>query len=89
MVARHLGFKRLISPEGNLTIAALTSWLIKVALTPLALTNFPPSPGLASMLQTGRPSGISERGKVFPDFISAEIPIAMESPTAMPSGART
>src|SRR6056297_666334 len=53
MVARHCGSRRFISPEGSLTTATDRSWVSSVALTPDARANLPPSPGLASTLQTG------------------------------------
>src|SRR6056297_3405605 len=88
MVARHCGSRRLASPLGSWMTAALRSWVIRSALVPEARANRPPSPGFASTLQTGTPSGISASGSVLPGLISAETPTCSSSPTVIPSGAR-
>jgi len=61
-------------PDGSLSIALPPAFEKRTAEPPEDLTSFPPSPGLSSMLQTLVPSGMLERGRMFPDDTSAEAP---------------
>jgi hypothetical protein len=56
------------------------------AVVPELLTNFPPSPGCASMLNMFTPSGMSFNAIIVPGSKSDEDNV-LESPTATPSGA--
>ena len=56
-----------------------------MAQTPEERANWPPCPGCDSTLQIGMPSGISERGRVFPGSIGADMPQAISWPMQTPS----
>ena len=85
MTARQSGLNSFSVPEGIMT-TTLSPLETTVPEDPAVLTNFPPSPGLASTLWTRVPSGMFISCVMFPAAMSLP-PMVMVCPTLVPSTA--
>ena len=87
MVARQFAGRSLMRPLGRRTRALSSILASRTAEFPPERANLPPSPGRASTLQIGVPSGISERLVTLPGLRDTLSPNDRLWPIDMPSGA--
>ena len=87
MVALQFAGSSLTLPLGRRILTLSPVRLSTIAELPPERANFPPSPGRASTLQTGVPSGIPLRLVTFPGLRETLLPKEMGWPIEIPSGA--